>query len=963
MREDMMDTVSIDNVEMEDAVVDVAGCVSADGQSDGTGCGDIETALEKPPVSEFQAAADTFSTVFNTALYEIETSRRLLDERSARISELNEAIQASRSALDEEIDTGRRKTEEYLLEAEQLNQRIHDAESERDTLQDRVSAQEKALGERTAEIDELSGCLEDVKATLEARTAEGLRAQEEFESEKAALTGRINELQGLYDEANSQLQQQLQELEECNREIPALRGQVDSLLAEVESRDSEVSRLDGQVNELQSEVDAQAESIRMQSESHATACDELNARISGVTGELETLRALHADLQAHAEKLENLNHALHESSVTEKAVHRQELEEKSVQIESLRLRLESTSKSLEGQPDSTGDAEALKKSLHELEARLDEAIAENQELGIEAEKAHNLVDLNDRLRVALRKAREYVAQNGEGSQELVSLQAQVVDLQSELEYAGTREKELAEKLQGYEASVQEVVNLGAAASEIDNVQSVRGDASDSVVALKDELAKLGSELSASEEKCRQLEAALAMKADTDGTCAGSPVVPGIQQDQMTPDRTYFVACLDALLSQQDRPEDPHSLMYVLLDNFIMIRDEVGIMESESVVREIAKIIETECKADDVMARFGDCTFAVLCSNETADEAEERAGRICEEVESRIFEYGGRSLVTTTSIGVCSVRRNDVNPEQIITRVDLACDAARLSGGNRVIVSSAIADEINIAGNDEQHKEMVRSTLAENRIKIYYQPISSLRGQAGNHFEVLVRLVDKSGDMILPGEFFAMAESTGYANEVDRFVIDKALKEMSVNNDGQVKYYIKLTRQSVADSDLADWIMSRIEEYGIKSEQLVFEIAENVLQSDLKNMASLSKALHAIGCKIAIEHYRMATNLQHLMHVYADYLKIDKGLVGNIDKRGGSLAKVTAIMDLATKNNYITIAEGVESPACLAIIWELGVSMAQGYFIHAPAVNREYVDRDIIKDCNEEACGKATFVIS
>jgi diguanylate cyclase (GGDEF)-like protein len=853
MSEDMMNRVSIDNAEMEDAVVDVAGCETAHEQSDETGCGDIETGLEKPAVSEFQAAADTFSAAFNTALYEIETSRRLLAERSARISELNEAIQAGRSALDEEVDKGRRKTEEYLHEAEQLKQRIHDAESERDALQERVSEQEKALGERAAEIGELSGRLEDVNATLDSRTAEGLRAQEEFESEKAALTGRLNELQGMYDEANSQLQRQLQELEECNREIPALRSQVDNLLAEVESRDSEVSRLEGQVKELQSEIDAQAESIRMQSESHATVCEELNAHISGVNGELETLRALHADLQAHAEKLENLNHALHESSVTEKAVHKQELEEKSGQIESLRSRLESTSKSPEGLPGSVDDTEALEKSLHDLEAKLEEAVVQNQELG--------------------------------------------------------------------------------------------------------------SELSASEERCRQLEAALAMKTDAAGACAVSPLVQDNQQDRMTPDRTHFVAHLDGLLSGADRSEEHHSLMYVLLDNFMMIRDEIGILKSESVVREVARIVESECKADDVMARFGDCTFAILCSNATAEEVEERAGRICAEVESRIFEYGGRSLVTTTSIGICSVRKNDSNSEQIISRVDLACDAARLSGGNRVMVSSTIADEINMTENDDQHEEMVRSTLAENRIKIYYQPISSLRGQAGNHFEVLVRLVDKSGDMILPGEFFAMAEAAGCANEVDCFVIDKALEAMSGSNDEQVKYYIKLTRQSVAENNLADWIMSRIDEYGVKPEQLVFEIAENVLQSDLKNVASLSKALHAIGCKIAIEHYRMATSLQHLMHVYADYLKIDKGLVGSVDKRGGSLAKVTAIMDVATKNNYLTIAEGVESPACLAIMWELGVSMAQGYFIHAPAVSREYVDQDIISDCHKEACGKATFVIS
>jgi diguanylate cyclase (GGDEF)-like protein len=480
--------------------------------------------------------------------------------------------------------------------------------------------------------------------------------------------------------------------------------------------------------------------------------------------------------------------------------------------------------------------------------------------------------------------------------------------------------------------------------------------------LKVELERLAAELAASEEKCRQLEAALVITADTRNDCSISPDNTEEQQNLISPDRAHFVEQLYALLAREGRSEENHSLMYVLLDNFTMIRDEIGIMESESVVGEVSRIIQSSCNMDDIMVRFGDCTLAVLCAHTTADEAEDRADRIRAEVESRIFEYSGRSLVTTTSIGVCSVSRNDASPEKLISRVDLACDAARLSGGNRVLVSSAIADEISISGNDEQHREMVCSTISENRINICYQPISGLRDQAGDHFEVLVRLVDKSGDTILPGEFFAMAEAVGCANEVDRYVIENALKELSENNDGKVKYYIKLTRQSVADNSLADWIMCRIDAYGVRPEQLVFEIAESVLQSDLKNMASLSRSLHAIGCKIAIEHYRMSTNLQHLMHVHTDYLKIDRELVGAIEKRGEHLAKVTAIVDLARKNNYITIAEGVESPACMAMIWELGISMAQGYFIQVPAVSRENIHQDIIAGSDQEADNKAIFNI-
>ena len=73
-----------------------------------------------------------------------------------------------------------------------------------------------------------------------------------------------------------------------------------------------------------------------------------------------------------------------------------------------------------------------------------------------------------------------------------------------------------------------------------------------------------------------------------------------------------------------------------------------------------------------------------------------------------------------------------------------------------MVNSAVTDDIVITGSNANHEEMVSSVLTEDRMMIYYQPISSLNDAPGNHFEILVRIVDESGNIILPGEFFAMA---------------------------------------------------------------------------------------------------------------------------------------------------------------------------------------------------------------
>jgi len=1003
--------------------------------------------MEQPAISDLAAIAGEFNAAFNTALYELDSSRKQLVERSIRIDELNESIKTINNALNDETNKSRRKEEEYTREAEQLNKKITDIESDRENLLQQANEQENTLNARAEEISQLSFRVKEVTDTLEQRTAEGQQAQEAFVRARDILTNNIDELQVQFDEACSELKAQQKELEDRDNEIAGINRQVDSLTteldsmveasiqekdahnqevarlgtaiqdlnenlqtrdqqleqrreelelkgkevewlndyvtelkddidaqsesmrAETESHTSTCDELNGHINQLKEEVEAQSESMRAQTESHASTCDELNghinqlkeeveaqsesmraqsvshtstcddlnAQISNISGELESLQAAHNELGTHAENLENLNRALHESSISEKTLHKKLMEEKINKIESLQSRLGSANESQYDPPENTEANEKLKIALTDLESRLQETQAQNLMLGERAKLADELEAEAGQLRTALEESREA------DSVDAQSLEGQLADLNSALEISRAEQEALAAKLHDHEALEQEVMTLREAEQQANNTLLEPVDVSNTVDSLKAEIEILKSALSASEVKSEQLLSSLPGISPSDEPGVSNTPVP-VQDPRSASeiaDREQFTSHLNTLLTEQTTSDTNRTVMYVLLDNFIRIRDEIGVMNSEYVINGISEIIKSFCNEDDIISRFGDCTFAILSSNESTDETQVKAEKICSSTEHHIFEVSEHSMVTTTSIGICRVRQNDACAEEVISRADLACEAARSSGGNQVIVSSAIADEVILMGSNENHEKLVSATLNENRIMIYYQPISSLKDAPGNFYEVLVRIVDENGNIILPGEFFSMAEVSGQTVDIDRYVIDKIMQMLAENPDKGMSLFIKLTKQSVADHELPLWIIGKIKEYKINSEQLVFEIAETTLQSDLKNMSMLSKALNTIGCKIAIEHYRMSTQTQHLQHIHTDYLKIDSGLVESLSRKGGSLSKVTAIMDVARKHNYTTIAEGVEDPASLAILWELGVSLAQGYFIQAPTGNRDY----------------------
>jgi chromosome segregation ATPase len=385
--------------------------------------------IEKPAIRDLQTVASAFNEAFNVALHEIEYSRKAIEERSTKIDDLNGAISSISSALDDALYEGRIKEEAHLKEIAQLSQRMQEVESERDKLQERFCEQERILVERVAEISKLSGRVEELNTNLEQQIAERLRAQEENTSEKDALTVRLKELQDQYNEEEGQLQAQHKVLEDRDVEIAELGRRIDDLLADMKVKNKVSSQLNQQITKLQDDVTKQTESMRQQSESYAAEREELNAVIVRVSTDLETLRVSHAELTTHAEKLENLNKALHESSLTEKNVHKQQLDGKVAEIELLRSRLESGNESLHDRSDDTAEIENLKSVLQDLKARLIESESLNQEMVARAEKADRLEELNSRLREALRKTgemlrnkKESTTQNGDESLDITHLQ-------------------------------------------------------------------------------------------------------------------------------------------------------------------------------------------------------------------------------------------------------------------------------------------------------------------------------------------------------------------------------------------------------------------------------------------------------------------------------------------------------------------------------------------------------------
>ncbi|MDX1698755.1 MAG: diguanylate cyclase, partial [Thiohalobacterales bacterium] len=536
----------------------------------------------------------------------------------------------------------------------------------------------------------------------------------------------------------------------------------------LEARSNELAASTSRVEELSAELASLKEASNRRDSEQREEINRLGAEVRQLNETLQQredqFRQREEELVARTDKLQGLNRTLHESAISESEMYDRKLEEKNREIDNLRGQLSSASEAPQALSAAIEQKDRLQGTLSELETRLREredqchtlgerartadaleaevarlttALQEAGQPGDEAERLNAALEETGRLEAevtrlnaALAEAGDAVSRENGNSEELESLRRQLGELQSALENTQAERDTLGERLAGQEALEQEVQHLKEALEQSNQRLQEQDGNNTAVESLNSEVASLRSALATAEERYVQLEAAheeggtTPAAAEEGMTLTLEPVEVPAQETGDSPDREQFLMHLNRVLDEPRSPERSGTVMYVLVDNFVRIRDEIGIMNSEQVITEVSGMIKSHCDGN-IVTRFGDCSFAVLCKGEDRDMTREKAERIRVAIESHIFEVAGQSLITTTSIGICSIRGSDIDAEKVVARADLACESARTAGGNQVVVSSAVADDIDLGTNNDGHTDIVNKVLAEDRIKIYYQPISSL----------------------------------------------------------------------------------------------------------------------------------------------------------------------------------------------------------------------------------------------
>jgi len=370
------------------------------------------------------------------------------------------------------------------------------------------------------------------------------------------------------------------------------------------------------------------------------------------------------------------------------------------------------------------------------------------------------------------------------------------------------------------------------------------------------------------------------------------------------------------------------------DDLERITEQLGPLGLEEYVGQLAALISDTFKSGDIIGRMGDCTFAALLERGTPRDIESWATALLSKIAAHVFSIAGKSVLGTCSIGVgiVDLRAKDANSP--LSDAMQARRNARADGGNRMAVVDRSDEDTRRQAADAIWVRLVRSALMENRFKLMQQPIANLVGEERGMVDVLVRMVDESGEDVLPSEFMAAAERNDLMKSIDRWVIGSAI---TVSASRSVpRMFVRISKTSVCDKSLPDWLETQIRSAGVDPARIVFQVAESVLTEQLNEASAAASTLRQVGFKFAVEHFGSGRDsLRLLTHVPVDYVKIDGTLMQSVAKDKEIQQRVKSLVEGARNRKIATIAERVEDANTMAILWQLGIEYIQGYFVNEP----------------------------
>ena len=394
-------------------------------------------------------------------------------------------------------------------------------------------------------------------------------------------------------------------------------------------------------------------------------------------------------------------------------------------------------------------------------------------------------------------------------------------------------------------------------------------------------------------------------------------------------RSEFGSYVSGMIRRSEGRElSDYAILYLNLVNFKLLNINRGVSEGDKCLQSIAEILRSVF-GDSFVARLGDDHFAVFAKY---DGILERS----EEVDKHFMESYGVGNNVTGKVGIYRLVPNpDMDVEAALSLAKVACDYIKYNSKTNIVeYSEELAEEITTR---EYVLRKVDEAIANDWIKLFFQPvIRSITGELCG-MESLVRWDDPEIGFLLPGKFIEILETEREITKLDCYVVDKVcrcIRERTDEGLPMVPVSVNFSRLDFIMKDMLAVVEEAVAKYDIPRDYIHIEITESMIASDEGLMRDVIGSFRKAGYEIWMDDFGSGYSSLTLLKDYQfDMLKLDMRFLTPFTEKSRDIMRsaVTMAKDIGIQ----TLAEGVETLEQVEFLKEIGCGRLQGYYYGRP----------------------------
>ncbi len=427
-----------------------------------------------------------------------------------------------------------------------------------------------------------------------------------------------------------------------------------------------------------------------------------------------------------------------------------------------------------------------------------------------------------------------------------------------------------------------------------------------------------------------------------------------------PNRRLLTERLDAMVAARHAGGMLGAVLFIDLDNFKTVNDARGHATGDALLKHAAARLLAVVRKGDTVARLGGDEFVVLLNDlgHEPDAASRTALGVAEKVlatlgeEVSIDEHVYRS---TGSIGVALPLRPGQTGHDLLREADTAMYQAKAGGRNGVALF-----ENNMLADAERKLTLERDlalALERREIAVHLQ-LQVDRERCPVGAELLLRWRRADGVLVPPDVFIPIAESSGLIVQLGDWGLRQACEAwLKLRAAGHpMPLSVNVSPLQFRQPDFVERVRALLQETGAPADQMIFEVTEGLLVSDLDATIARMHELSAMGIRFSIDDFGTGySNLAYLRKMPLYELKIDKSFIRDTPNDVNGTAIVQSILAMADHLGLRVVAEGIETSQQASYLAEHGSPCMQGYLFARPAPLEDLLARLAQPDTPARRC--------